>query len=92
MSNIHRIIANKRPLSHDEMAVLNVYSLIAIIIFRRELSVESIEFMVTLMRLNNIAQGNINVYADSVRVDGQTGATIAVYHQHMQNVARSMMR
>lgn len=91
--NITRIIANKRPLSHDEMAVLNVYNLIAIIIFRRELTIESIEFMVAIMRINNIAQQNIAVHTSPLE---QNGMSIAAYqlkmHDVAQNISRGMMR
>lgn len=91
MSNLHHVIANKRPISHEEKYVLDVYMTLAIIIFARPLSIESIEFIVTLMRLNNIAQRPvINVQMQAAPQN--TGMNVAMYHEHISNISRSMMR
>jgi hypothetical protein len=92
MSNLHHRIANNRPISHDEKHVLDIYMLLAVILFGRPLSIESVEFIVTLMRLNGIAQkSRINIQTNVTKpID--TGMNVAMYHQHVQNSIGSMMR
>lgn len=91
MTNIHRVIAGKRSLSHGEKYVLDFYMTLAIILFSRPLSLSACEFIVTLLRLNNIAQPTI--YVHSVQTNGLTGETVRMYHQRIESqIMGGMMR
>lgn len=92
MSNLHHIIANKRPITRDEKYILDVYTTFAIIFLGKPLTIQAIEFLVTLMRLNDIAQQRRQNIVQINVAGVATDMNVQMYHDRISNISSSLMR